>query len=155
MRFTIAATAAFVASAAAGYAHSNGTAPPPSVVTEVVTGYTTYCPAPTTLTYGTDTITVSEPGYVTIPGEVTVTKPVYSSTVTVCQDCPPAGPTAYPTGSYPPTNPPVYPNTTQGVVPTGSQPGPSGPEFTGAASRAAVGAGAGLAGLLGLAAYLL
>lgn len=47
--------AAVLALAAAVSAHNNVT-----YVTEVVDVITTYCPEPTTITYGTETITVTE-----------------------------------------------------------------------------------------------
>jgi len=51
-------TAAVVLAAAAGAsAHYKGNA---TVVTEVVDVYTTYCPAPTEITHGTKTYTVTE-----------------------------------------------------------------------------------------------
>ena len=56
MRFSIAASALLAAGASAGYVNTNAT----SVVTEVVTQYTTYCPGPTTITHGTNTYTVTE-----------------------------------------------------------------------------------------------
>lgn len=56
MRFSIAAAAVLAAGASAGYVNSNATA----TITEVVTKYTTYCPGPTTITYGTNTYTVTE-----------------------------------------------------------------------------------------------
>ncbi|WEW57910.1 hypothetical protein PRK78_003377 [Emydomyces testavorans] len=153
MRFSIAASAALVASAAAGYVNTNATA-----VTEVVTAYTTFCPGPTTITHGTKTYTVTSATTLTITDcPCTITRPITTSTVSKCYNCPtpPAGTGAVPP---PPVNPPVYPNAT-GVQPnqppqgtgkvTGT--GPSAPHFTGAAARVVAGAGAGLAGVLGLA----
>ncbi|KAK6004708.1 hypothetical protein QM012_008570 [Aureobasidium pullulans] len=65
MQFTIAAIAAFAASASA--MALNTTAPAgPVYVTEVVTHLTTFCPAATTLTAGSHTITVTAPTTVTI-----------------------------------------------------------------------------------------
>lgn len=43
-------------------ARGNGT-----VVTEVVTEYTTYCPEPTTLTHGEQTYTITEATTITLP----------------------------------------------------------------------------------------
>lgn len=72
MRFTVAASAALVACAAASEGNvvtmttticplsSDVAAPSPSVTTEVVTDFVTYCPEPTTITHGTDTYTVTE-----------------------------------------------------------------------------------------------
>lgn len=53
--------------------------------TEVVTAYTTYCPAATQITHGTNTYTVTEATTLTISDcPCTVSKPVYTSTVTSC-----------------------------------------------------------------------
>jgi hypothetical protein len=53
--------------------------------TEVVTAYTTYCPAATEITHGTNTYTVTEPTTLTISDcPCTVSYPVYTSTVTSC-----------------------------------------------------------------------
>ncbi|KAF4498614.1 cell wall glyco, partial [Fusarium agapanthi] len=40
--------------------------PHPVYTTEVITAVTTYCPEPTTLTYGNKTVTVTAPGTVTV-----------------------------------------------------------------------------------------
>ncbi|EER24048.1 hypothetical protein D8B26_002221 [Coccidioides posadasii str. Silveira] len=154
MRFSIAASAILAAGATASYVNTNAT----SVVTEVVTAYTTYCPGPTTLTHGTNTYTVTEATTLTITDcPCTVTRPIITSTVTECNDCPPA---ATGTGVIPPpVNPPVFPNGTAVQPPqqpsgTGNLPSntiPAPPDFTGAGSRVVAGAGAGLAGVLGLA----
>ncbi|PGG97460.1 hypothetical protein GX51_07324 [Blastomyces parvus] len=96
-------------------------------------------------------------------GPVTIVKPIYSSTVTECTDCPyptgsPSSP-AFPTGGYmtsvpvPPVDYPTggYPSPS-GVVPTG----PPVPSYTtGGASRGVINAGAALAALLAFAAYVL
>lgn len=71
MRFSIAASAALVAYAAASEADvtltttvcpesSAAAVPSPSVTTEVVTDFVTYCPEPTTIIHGTDTYTVTD-----------------------------------------------------------------------------------------------
>lgn len=52
MKFSAAAVVALVAGASA--AHNV------TYTTEVVTAYTTYCPVPTTITYGASTYTVTE-----------------------------------------------------------------------------------------------
>jgi hypothetical protein len=57
MRFELAAAAALAAGAQASVYGYNGTAP--TYVTEVVTAYTTYCPTPTVVSYGGQTITVT------------------------------------------------------------------------------------------------
>ncbi|KKZ66528.1 hypothetical protein EMCG_01122 [[Emmonsia] crescens] len=134
------------------------------VETAIVTSYTTFCPAPTTITYGTHTYTVTEPTTLTMTGPITIVRPILSSTVVKCTDCPyptaiPTAPT-FPTGGYmtsvqipPPVDYPTagYPSPS-GTIPTGK---PSPPPYMNGASRGAVNAGAGLAGLLALAAYLL
>ncbi|KAF4964193.1 hypothetical protein FZEAL_10882, partial [Fusarium zealandicum] len=77
MGFSTRAIAAglLIGAAQASPVYGNGT----QYVTEVVTGYTTYCPGPTTLTYGEKTYTVTEATTLTItdcPGGCTITKPV-------------------------------------------------------------------------------
>lgn len=53
--------------------------------TQVVTAYTTYCPAATKITHGTNTYTVTEPTTLTISDcPCTVSVPVYTSSVTSC-----------------------------------------------------------------------
>jgi hypothetical protein len=147
MQFTTFAVASVMAAAVA--AHSNVT-----YVTEVLTEYTTYCPEPTTLTYNDVTYTITEATTLTItdcpctvskPVEVKPSAPVYVNS-TVPEVTAPA---------------PVVPSQTPvTVAPSGAPSGtgapqPSKPAFTGAANRAAVGSAAGLAGLLGFAAYIL
>lgn len=87
--------------------------------TEIVTSYETYCPGPTTITYGQSTYTVSEATTLTITDcPCTVSKPVYTTS---------APPTEYPTETpvYPTVPPPAtnYPNSTVAtsttVAPTG------------------------------------
>jgi len=145
MRFSIVAASAL--SLAAGVsAWSNE-----SYVTEVVTAYTTYCPAATIITHGTEEYTVTEATTLTITNcPCTITKPVYTSTVTACTTC---------TTAYPVPPPPV--NVTYAATPTSYAVASTHPTttaaatFTGAANRAFAASGAGLAGLLGLAAYIL
>jgi hypothetical protein len=55
MQFSVVALAAFVASASAAYVNGTGAV----VVTQVVTDYTTYCPAATELTFNGKTYTVT------------------------------------------------------------------------------------------------
>ncbi|KAF1810851.1 hypothetical protein P152DRAFT_475306 [Eremomyces bilateralis CBS 781.70] len=151
MRFsTIAAATLLAVGVSAG--GRNGTAPP--VVTEVVTDYVTYCPAPTTITHGGNTYTITEATTITLPCPTgcTVTKPVSSAVVTKCTTCekPPPAPTSKPygNGTTPaPTksSPSVAPPAKTSAVP---------PKFTGAASQMAVSGGA-LAAIFGMAAYLL
>ncbi|KAL9602101.1 MAG: hypothetical protein Q9219_002097 [cf. Caloplaca sp. 3 TL-2023] len=98
----ITASAALVAGAAA---HYNGSEPI-QYTTEVVTAYTTYCPASTQITHGGQTYTVTEATTLTITNcPCTVTKPVSSAPVVYCSTCPPTSPIA-----------PVVP-TTSAVVP--------------------------------------
>lgn len=53
--------------------------------TEVLTALTTYCPSPTAITHGSMTYTITEATTLTITNcPCTVTKPVYSSVVTIC-----------------------------------------------------------------------
>lgn len=183
MKFSAVAAAAFVAGAQAA---SNVT-----YTTEVVTAYTTYCPAATQITHNGETYTVTEATTLTITNcPCTISKPVYSTSA-------PAAPSSYPVSSamssamssavssYPVSAPgvsssaavtsakptaPVYPtgaNSTIATVPaTKSSVGttsatvvPSGtgstPVPTAGAGKAAALSGAGLAGVLGLVAYVL
>lgn len=142
MQFSYAAiVAAFVATVAAS---SNVT-----YVTEVVTSLTTYCPEATVLTLNSKTYTITEATTLTITDcPCTISKPVVKPTsapVYVNSTVPvvtvPAPPPAK-------TTPVVVVGT---VTPVTTKPA----AFTGAANRAAAGSAAGLAGLLGLAAYIL
>jgi hypothetical protein len=56
MHFTIAAVAAALVAGVSAAGYANGTV----YTTEVVTAYTTYCPAATSLVYGNYTYTVTE-----------------------------------------------------------------------------------------------
>lgn len=89
MQFTtvFATVAAFAAAAQAAVAMGNSTQP--AVVTEVVTAYTTFCPAATTLTAGGNTYTVTSATTLTIPCATgcTVVKSMTSSVVTACSTC--------------------------------------------------------------------
>lgn len=146
MQYSAVAVLALAATASAAY--SNETV---SYTTEVVTDYVTYCPAATTLTYGSVTYTASESETVTIPGTYTVVKPVTTSSA-VAPTYTPVYPTAnattvapvatYPAGTAAPT-----------VAPTAT-PSPSPITANGAGKTMAL-SGASLAGLLGLAAFLL
>ncbi|PTB68089.1 hypothetical protein BBK36DRAFT_1139597 [Trichoderma citrinoviride] len=163
MKFTVA-----VALAAAGV---SAVYVPPSnvtVVTDVVDVYTTYCPFATQITHGSKTYTVTEPTTLTITDcPCTITRPVTITSSVACVTCGSAAPTgAVPSGNgggAPPafTNstittptqaPPAGgnpPASTGGVVPTAP---PAVP--TGGASKAVL-SGAGLAGIVGLAAFVL
>jgi hypothetical protein len=118
-----------------------------TVVTEVLTALTTYCPEPTQITYGDHTYTVTKPTTLTITGPCTVTRPVTVVSSVVCKDCDKPAPTfpaknatvpiAHPTGSHP--------------VPAATKPA----VVTAGAGKAAALSGVGLAGILGLAAFML
>merc|ERR1712230_213764 len=87
MRFTAAVAAAGLAGAAVADHMGNSTMAASAsdvYVTDVVTAYTTYCPAPTKITHKGETYTVSEATTLTItncPGGCTVTKPASSAVV--------------------------------------------------------------------------
>jgi len=157
MKFTAAVVLAAAAGASA-HAHGNVT-----VVTEVVESYVTYCPGPTEITHGGTTYTVTEATTLTITDcPCTITKPVITTSAVECHDCavptttpvvvvpPPAGhnstvyppPVAPPASSAPPAGPPAPP------APPATTPPASG------ASKAIAMSGAGLAGVLALAAFL-
>lgn len=144
MQYSVVALAALAATASA---HYNGTV---VYTTEVHTAYTTVCPASTELTFNGVTYTATESQTLTITNcPCTVVKPVTTSSVVA------------------PTNPPVYTNATTAAptaAPTKGSVGttvvPSaGPTTTpieaSNGNKAFALSGASLAGLLGLAAYLL
>jgi hypothetical protein len=145
MQYSVVALAAFVATASANY--YNGTTP--VYTTEVVTSYTTYCPYPTEVVHNDVTYTVTEATTLTITDcPCTIVKPVTTSSVVA------------------PTNPPVYTNATAAPVPTtipvevGTTVVPSAgpttsPIEANSGNKAFAFSGASLAGLLGLAAYIL
>ncbi|UKZ57588.1 hypothetical protein TrVGV298_011448 [Trichoderma virens] len=137
MKFTVA-----VALAAAGV---SAVYVPPSnvtVVTEVVDQYVTYCPYATQITHGSKTYTVTEPTTLTITDcPCTITRPVTVTSSVVCNTCTITTPTQAPPASGPAS--------TGGVVPSAP---PAVP--TGGASKAVL-SGAGLAGIVGLAAFVL
>lgn len=149
--------------------------------TEVVTAYETYCPGPTTITYGQKTYTVSKATTLTITDcPCTISKPVYTTSkgsTTAATTGPTTAPTTYatvtppsskPTTAVPTTYYPTGNSTLTTVKPTGGAttpttyaPGsPSGTPTgtaipTAGAGKAAAMSGAGLAGVLGLFAYVL
>ncbi|PKY05304.1 hypothetical protein P168DRAFT_318320 [Aspergillus campestris IBT 28561] len=147
----------FAAVFAAVVAGVVATEPAEDVSTVMVTETTTYCPsssaAAVTSTPASEEITTSNG----LP--YTVTRPMITSTITHCNKW-------YLQHRYPqpqqdphqvPHPPPLLDplSSTPGVNPTGSATTPAAPIFTGGASRAAAGAGAGLATVFGLVAYLL
>merc|ERR1712149_68938 len=94
MQYSAVAVLALAATASATY--KNETV---SYTTEIVTDYDTYCPAATTLTYGSVTYTASESETVTIPGTYTVVKPVTTSSAVYCNTCAPTYTPVYPTAN--------------------------------------------------------
>jgi len=144
MQFTTVATVAALAATVAAWP-SNSSSVTVDYVTEVFTAYTTYCPASTEVTFNGVTYTATESTTLTITNcPCTIIKPVTTSSVVA------------------PTTAPVYYNsttTTAGSVGTtsvkaSSTPTPSTITASGGNKLFAM-SGASLAGLLGLAAYLL
>lgn len=117
--------------------------------TEVVTALTTYCPYATSLTHNGVTYTITEPTTLTITNcPCTVTKPVTYTTSVVCSTSY-ANSTSWAPATVAPSTPTVLP--TGGLTPTVK---PSSVPTAGAGKAAAL-SGAGLAGVLGLAAFVL
>eukprot|EP01065_Artemidia_motanka_P007187 TRINITY_DN13548_c0_g1_i2.p1 TRINITY_DN13548_c0_g1~~TRINITY_DN13548_c0_g1_i2.p1 ORF type:complete len:155 (+),score=13.09 TRINITY_DN13548_c0_g1_i2:138-602(+) len=150
------AAAAVLALAASASAWSNGTV---VYTTEVHTAYTTVCPASTTFSFNGVTYTATASQTITVTNcPCTVTKPVTTASSVYCATC-----TSAPA-------PPVYTNGTTPVVPTtvatskgsvGTSSAKSSATATPSTITASGGnkafalSGASLAGLLGLAAYVL
>jgi hypothetical protein len=143
MQYSIVALAAFVATAHAGYYNETMK---PVYTTEVVTSYTTYCPYPTEVVHGDKTYTVTEATTLTITDcPCTIVKPVTTSSVV-----PP------PVSTHAPVYPTANATTTEvgtTVVPT--QAPTTTPIEANSGNKAIAFSGASLAGLLGLAAYIL
>ncbi|KAK1700339.1 mmc protein [Colletotrichum godetiae] len=143
--------AALVLAAAGAMAHKNVT-----YVTEVVSAYTTYCPGPTVITHADKTYTITtvrrirEATTLTITDcPCTVTKPVITSSIVKCENC--AAPTK--NGTLPVATPALSKTTVAGtaaITPTKPVSVP-----TAGAGKAAALSGAGLAGVLGFAAFVL
>ncbi|KAK2034659.1 mmc protein [Colletotrichum zoysiae] len=137
--------AALVLAATGALAHKNVT-----YVTEVVSSYTTYCPAATVITHGDKTYTVTSATTLTITDcPCTVTKPVITSSIVKCDNC--AAPTK--NGTVPIATPVISKPTipaTGAITPTKPASVP-----TAGAGKAAALSGAGLAGVLGFAAFVL
>ncbi|KAK1750602.1 hypothetical protein QBC47DRAFT_119929 [Echria macrotheca] len=141
MKFSVAAVFAAVAGA---HAWGNVT-----YTTEVVTAVTTFCPEATEIVHGDKTYTVSEATTLTITNcPCTVTKPVTVVSSVICHTCAPSAPPAKPT--WPAKNETVA-VPTGGATPTASKP----PQVTAGAGKTAALSGAALAGVLGLAAFIL
>ncbi|KAH8881602.1 hypothetical protein GQ53DRAFT_832287 [Thozetella sp. PMI_491] len=113
--------------------------------TEVVTAYTTYCPGPTEITHGGTTYTVTEATTLTITDcPCTITKPVTTSSSVICHTC-----SSYSNSTA------VVPTKSVGTIsPSASKSAPTGIATAGAGKAAALSGGA-LAGVLGLAAFVL
>jgi hypothetical protein len=143
MRFSAVAAAALSLAAGVSAGYSNV-----SYTTEIVTAYTTYCPVPTVITHNNVTYTVTEATTLTITNcPCTITKPVVSvATYTSCHVCT--------THVAPPPKNVTYETTTTYAVASTAKP-TAAATFTGAANKAFAASGAGLAGLVGLAAYIL
>jgi hypothetical protein len=150
MKFAAAAVLAAVAGVSAA---SNV-----SYTTEIVDVYTTYCPYATEITHGGKTYTVTEATTLTITDcPCTITKPVITTSAVVCHDCP-KPPPAHGNSTFIPVVPTGGAATTPGApaaTPTGTKGGevPSEVPTAGAGKVAAL-SGAGLAALVGLAAFL-
>jgi hypothetical protein len=139
---TFAAVAALAATAQAYYPTSNSSSVVVDYVTDVVTSYTTYCPYATTLTYNSQTYTITEATTLTVTNcPCTIIKPVTTSSV-VAPTYPVYNTTAVKTSAVGTTS--KYATST----PTPSTITTSG------ANRFAL-SGASLAALLGVAAFVL
>ncbi|KUI74304.1 Clock-controlled protein 6 [Cytospora mali] len=135
--------------------------------TEIVTAVTTFCPEATVLTHAGSTYTISSATTLTITDcPCTITKPVTVASSVSCVTCAPAytnGTGVYPTSSVAPSLPAGTGGVGGGVgggaggsTPTASTTGStSSPIATAGAGKAAALSGAGLAGVLGLAAFFL
>jgi len=113
--------------------------------TEVVTAVTTYCPEATELTYGGTTYTITEATTLTISDcPCTIKRPVTVVPEVICHTCGPAKPTyTQPAKNYTQPAPTGAPVTTK-----------PGPVTAGAAGLAGLSA-AGLAAIVGVAAFML
>lgn len=151
MQYSVAAVIALAAStAAAGY--TNGTV---VYTTEVHTAYTTVCPASTELTFNGVTYTATASTTLTITNcPCTVVTPVTTSSVVA-----PSAAPVYPNGTTPAaTTSAVAGKTTTAVGTTSAKTSATATPSTISASsgnKAFALSGASLAGLLGLAAYVL
>ncbi|KAF4785376.1 mmc protein [Colletotrichum scovillei] len=137
--------AALVLAATGAMANKNVT-----YVTEVVSAYTTYCPGPTVISHADKTYTITKATTLTITDcPCTVTKPVLTSSIVKCENC--AAPTK--NGTIPVATPALSKTTVAGtaaITPTKPVSVP-----TAGAGKAAALSGAGLAGVLGFAAFVL
>ncbi|ESZ90569.1 hypothetical protein SBOR_9046 [Sclerotinia borealis F-4128] len=167
---TIALISALAASVSANGNHSISAV----WVTDVVTSFTTVCPAATTLSFNGVTYTATESETITITNcPCTISKPVYTTSSVICNTCTAPSPSA-PTGSAPaygnsttpaPTTAASSSNggsigtTSLPVVSSATTASPSASTtpliVSNGGHRAVVFSGAGLAGLIAVAAYVL
>ncbi|KAK4104293.1 hypothetical protein N658DRAFT_493794 [Parathielavia hyrcaniae] len=121
--------------------------------TEIVTAITTYCPEPTTVTYGGSTFTVTEATTLTISDcPCTIKKPVTVTSSVICHSCPSSTSTYAPsfqTTSTKSIGTVTRPTSTFSATTT------SPPIVTAGAGKAAALSGGALAGVLGFAALVL
>jgi hypothetical protein len=152
MQYSVAAVIALAASTAAA-SYTNGTV---VYTTEVHTAYTTVCPAATELTFNGVTYTATASTTLTITNcPCTIVKPVTTSSVVAA----PSPAPVYPNGTAPAATTPAA--AAPPAAGTGVAVVPSTPSATPSTISASSGnkafafSGASLAGLLGLAAYIL
>jgi len=147
--------AALVAAAATVSAWSNDTV---VYTTVVVDTYTTVCPGNGAVTFGghTYTNTLTESSTIVITNcPCTISKPVYTTSSVSASPVAPAPPVyTNATTPYVPAAPTSAPGGSVGTTSVPSSPSPSVVPASGAGKAIAM-SGASLAGLLGLAAYLL
>lgn len=153
MQFTTVATVAALAATVAAWP-SNSSSVAVDYVTEVLTSYTTYCPEATKVSFNGITYTITEATVLTVTNcPCTVVKPVTTSSVVA----PTTAPVVYSNSTA--TKPAVSVTagsvgTTSVSVKASSTPTPSAITASGGNKLFAM-SGASLAGLLGLAVYLL
>jgi len=139
MKFSAAVVLAAVAGASAWKSNVTYT-------TEVVEVYTTYCPAATEITHGGKTYTVTEATTLTITDcPCTITKPVTTTSSVICHTC-----TSYSNSTV------AAPTTTKvGTISASASKTAATTLATAGAGKAAALSGGALAGVLGLAAFVL
>jgi len=136
--------AAVLAAAAGAHAWSNVT-----YTTKTVTALTTYCPGPTEITHGATTYTITEATTLTITDcPCTVVVPVTTTSAVVCHTC-----TSYANTTAPAPTTYSTKTTPAGTI-SATVTKPTTLATAGAGKAAAL-SGAGLAGIFGLAAFVL
>jgi len=134
--------AAVLAVAAGAHAWSNVT-----YTTEVVTALTTYCPEATEITHGGTTYTITEATTLTITDcPCTITKPITTVSSVICNTC-----SSYANSTS--AAPTTVKTTAVGTISATTTKATTLP--TAGAGKVAALSGAGLAGVLGLAAFIL